>query len=462
MDTRKQDRFWNQLLLLIAKKNVVPVVGEDMLFLTEQSKINMYGELALRYAKYAELDQPKNRANDLSSTVRSHPEFRGNPYDVYQEVGEEYELWDPPIPVALCELAKIRHFSLFVSTTFDNLLERAINKERFGGKRLTIVLTYSPKTIPTDTQVSQALNSGKPVIFQLFGNLKNPLQFALTEGDKVEYMHALQSTEYCPKRMLAELQEKPLLLLGNNFPDWLARSFLRMTRKTPLDHRDVPKQYFADSVATENVHLKSFLKSFTTNTEVVDGSNPIQFTQELTTKWLEKYPDDEKMITKHASLNLDNKPMPPNAVFISYCSQDSDQAALIKQALENAGISVWMDRDQLRAGDKYERKIERYINTCSLFIPLISPISNSRVEGFFRQEWSWALRRLPTFTGSSRQFILPVALGNINPYTAKIPDAFKSFQFFKLSDDTPDNLFVGTVKSVYDEILAVQSLGEAI
>jgi hypothetical protein len=437
--------------MLIAKENVVPVVGEDLLFYSDESKNNVYSELADRYADYNDLKLLNNQCKDLSSTVRSHPEFKENPYDIYQDIGEIFEDWDPEIPNSLIQLAKIKHFNLFVSTSFDNLLEKAINQERFNGKKLTKVLSYSPKGIPSDRQVTEALASGDPVIFQLFGNYKNPLQFALTEGDKVEYMHALQSSEYSPKRMLAELQERPLLLLGNKFPDWLARSFLRMTRKTPLDHKDVPKQYFADTVAPGNTDLKSFLRSFTTNTEFVEKQGgPIQFIHDLSVKWQDKFLKQSTELLEPINNNDDyNKPMPKNAVFISYCSEDGKEAIALSKELKAANIEVWMDIEQLRAGDKYERKIERYINTCSVFIPMISTTSELRTEGFFRREWNWALNRLPSFTGAGRQFILPIALGNIDPYSAKVPVAFKECQFYKHPADGSFLEFIKRVELIY-------------
>ena len=164
---------------------------------------------------------------------------------MYQELGQELEAWNPPIPEPLRALARIRHFNLFVSTTFDNLLERAINEERFGGQARTEVVAYSPKHVPDDTHLASVLASGRVVVFQMFGHFGSPLQYALTDGDRVEYMHALQSAEYRPKRLLSELSERPLLFIGNSFPDWLTRMFLRMVRKTALDNRDIPKQYLS-------------------------------------------------------------------------------------------------------------------------------------------------------------------------------------------------------------------------
>lgn len=452
---RKEERFWNQLLGIISQKNVVPVIGEGLLNLSEGK---IYEGLAKRYADYCGIELDDNAAQCLSTVARSHPEFRDNPHDIYHEIGEEYSDWNPDIPQSLLDLAAVKHFNLFVSTTFDDLLERALNEVRFDGKKLTKVISYSPKRIPTDEEISSALSSNYPVIFQLFGNYNNPLQFALTEGDVVEYMHALQSKEYCPRRILNELYDRPLLLIGNQFPDWLSRMFLRMVRKTSLDHRDIPKQYFIDTTANDDAELKFFLQRFTTNTELIQNMEPSEFAQKIKERWEEKYGNEEITVTSPVPKTA--QPMKKNAIFISYCASKSDgtisedyKAALaLKEKLEDVGVDVWFDKDQLLGGDDYERKIERYINTCSIFMPIISETTNSRNNGFFRKEWGMALKRLPNFTGSDRQFIFPVSMGELDYYNAMIPDEFKRFQFSVIEENEPSEKLINRIKTIYDEI----------
>lgn len=457
MESRRQDRFWNQLIAIINKGNVVPIVGEDLLRLPDEQYF--YTSLAKRYAKYSNIEFPPGEPVSLSSIVRSHPDFRDNPHDIYQEVGEEYDYWNPDIPPSLLELAKITKFNLFVSTTFDNLLEKAINQIRFNGAERTVVIPYSPKNIPRDSLFDEALASERPVIIQLFGHYKNPLQFALTEGDKVEYMHALQSMEYCPKRIFNELHERPLLMLGNKFPDWLSRSFLRMTRRTALDDRNVPKQIFADTEINEDPILKFFLQRFTTNTELIENLDPIQFTIELASKW-QSGSVDSFTDTLQLSENQLSKPMPRNSVFISYSasnpdgsvSKDTKLAIKLKNALEDVGVVAWLDVDQLQGGDEYERKIKQYINTCSIFIPIVSATTNARMDAFFRNEWSWAIKRLEKFTGANRQFLMPIGFGDIDPYTALVPEEFSRYQYMMLDEEGPDVNAISRIKAVYESI----------
>ena len=52
-----------------------------------------------------------------------------------------------PPPPRLLDLARIKHFDLFVSITFDSLLADAINTVRFGGNARTEEIAYSPNDV---------------------------------------------------------------------------------------------------------------------------------------------------------------------------------------------------------------------------------------------------------------------------------------------------------------------------
>lgn len=457
---RKRERFWNQLLDLIGAGDVVPVVGEEVLQLPAESGMAiLYRELAKRFADSCEITMEEQLKGNLSATVRRHPDFRDNPHDVYHDLIAEYEEWKVPIPEPLRALARIRHLNLFVSTTFDDLLERALNEERFGGARRTEVIAYSPKKVPTEAQIADQLSSGRPVVFQCFGNYKTPLQFALTEGDMVEYIHALQTAEYRPNRIFSELYERPLLLLGNSFPDWLTRMFLRMTRKNALDYREIPKQYLADGNLRNDSLLCFFLRNFTTNTELIEDLGPVPFVCELSAKWLERFGKEE---IAPPTWRTEPKPMPKNAVFISYCrtdasgapSRDQKAAIAIRDALEARNIDVWFDQRALEAGNDYESKIRRYIKTCSVFMPLVSETTEARREGYFRKEWEWAVDRLSYFTGSGHELVIPVVLDKVGFSNARVPEAFKPFQYVRFVDDSPPADLLAKVERLYRAVQA--------
>ena len=64
---RKRTRFWNQLLDLIAKGDVVPIVGEELLQLPgEPPGTTLYQALAKRYADLCGIELEEQWRGNLS------------------------------------------------------------------------------------------------------------------------------------------------------------------------------------------------------------------------------------------------------------------------------------------------------------------------------------------------------------------------------------------------------------
>ena len=225
-----------------------------------------------------------------------------------------------------------------------------------------------------------------------------------------------------------------------------------MSRQKSL-HQGEAKQYISES--KNDPQLRFFLRNFTINTEVIDALGPAQFVLELAERWQERFGQQEAKPV--SAMPADGRPMAQNAVFISYCRTDStgavsrDQDIAIRDALVARDVDVWLDQRALEGGDDYSKKIRRYINTCSVFLPLISQTTESRPDGFFRMEWGWALERLPHFTGSDRQFLFPVLLDNVDPVQAKIPDEFKRIQITKMLSETPDTELLDRLQTLYQK-----------
>jgi hypothetical protein len=59
-------------------------------------------------------------------------------------------------------------------------------------------------------------------------------------------------------------------------------------------------------------------------------------------------------------------------VFISYRRQDAEAADKLSELCEQAGLQPWMDRRDLQVGDNWREKIEQAIQSCEIFLLLIS------------------------------------------------------------------------------------------
>jgi TolB-like protein/Flp pilus assembly protein TadD len=132
-------------------------------------------------------------------------------------------------------------------------------------------------------------------------------------------------------------------------------------------------------------------------------------------------------------------PAAAQAVFISYASQDAEVAGRIANALRAGGIEVWLDQTELRGGDAWDQKIRREIQTCALFIPVISTNTVARHEGYFRLEWDLADQR-SHMIARNRAFILPVCVDSTSESAADTPESFRRVQWTRLpaGDTGPD------------------------
>jgi TolB-like protein/Tfp pilus assembly protein PilF len=145
------------------------------------------------------------------------------------------------------------------------------------------------------------------------------------------------------------------------------------------------------------------------------------------------------------------------AVFLSYASQDADAAKRICDALRAAGVEVWFDQSELVGGDQWDAKIRGQINSCALFVPLVSANTQARLEGYFRIEWKLAARRTHAMA-TAKAFLLPVVIDDTQDSAAHVPDEFREVQWTRMKGgETPSafatrvkNLLGGTVAGVAD------------
>ena len=224
---------WSTLIGLVAERKIVPVIGQDLLQVaTPLGEMPLYRFIALRVAEALEIDPPApDTPTPLHAVATMYLEKGGGWQDIYSTVNEVTDGAVSSIepPAALLDLAAIEPFSLFVTTTFDPLLERALNRVRYGGKDDTRVIAFTPtqtKDLPDRTY-----DSSTACVFHLFGRSSTSPDYAVTEEDILEFMNLLQSDVKRPQNLFRELAQRDLLIIGNSFSDWVGRFFIRVTRQ---------------------------------------------------------------------------------------------------------------------------------------------------------------------------------------------------------------------------------------
>jgi hypothetical protein len=433
--TTLDEDAWEDLLSFIEERRVIPIVGPELLQVqTERGPRLLLDWAAEKLAARLSVDTSAlPQRYTLNDVVCWFLAARGRREEAYVRLRSI--LKDAPFepPQALRQLAAISDFDLFVTTTCDSLLERAINLERFGGSPATEVLSYAPNRV-TDLPAARD-QLPRPVVYHLFGRVSASPTYVISDEDLLEFICALQNENLAPERLFHELEHNHLLLIGSSFTNWLARLFLRMAKRHRLsDPREVG-EVLADGHILEDDPLVGFLQQVSVRTRIYTGAE--RFVEELHDRWQKR---QKASATAASSSGVFQSParflppardMPDNAVFISYAREDLPAVQQIKAGLEASGITTWFDIDRLEVGDDYDRKIQRNISRCSYFIPVISATTQQRHEGYFRREWSYALDRARNMAEGAL-FILPVSLDATTAAEALVPDRFKALHFTQL------------------------------
>jgi len=401
---------WKRLLRQIRQGFVVPVIGSQFLG-SEPGQPSFQQAVAsallAAYGLPAEAESLPEFLPVSHVVTRLCRQHGATLQDLYTDVHDAIEivsarLADHP-PEAMRQLAEITDFRLFVQTMPDDLLARCL-------RRRTAVreIVHAPK-LPTadwhDLPPEWATQAGQVNLMYLFGKSNAAPVYAIHEEDILEYAHNIITRgSQVPVNFIAALQERSLLLLGCNFPDWLGRFFLRVTNTSRLSEKS--KREWMVEAPGRNDGLVSFLRSYSADTELLVEAPPAEFVAELHRRWLADQPAAGPAPPAGAPT-----PPPQALFFISYSrGTDLARADALCRALREVGVSdgeIWLDRQDIEPGENFRHQILDGIQGCRYFLPLLSSATNGRDEGFVFREWRAANDRAQDM---NRPFIIPLVI----------------------------------------------------
>ncbi|MFZ1217783.1 MAG: toll/interleukin-1 receptor domain-containing protein [Chthoniobacterales bacterium] len=436
---------WSKLLQAIAKGVVVPIIGRDLLRIEIEGQSRLlYEYLAQRLARELEVEEcgPCSSIDQVvaaylnASRRNSRDDVNVKTFEILAEVQGQVE-----VPEPLRKLAAIEPLRLFVSTTVDSFLAKAL------GTPADHVFAYAPNSALCDIPRDYA-RSPHRVVFQLFGRISGIPDSALVDEETLEFIWKLHEESMSGRlaNLFDELRTKRLLLIGNAHPDWLARFFVRLSRRDRLYSGNEAREFVADGVVVSDAHLRDFLENFSPQTKSFGVASPIEFVDQLAEKWdafTEKKPAASEV---HASFSTSKPP----AVFVSYASQDVESVERLQNSLGSAGLDVWFDKGRLGSGDPWWPVIEQNIASCDVFVPVISANTNKRDEGIFIREWNRALERLRDMDRATARLIHPVIIDE-TPESAVSFSGFREFHYTRAAGGEPKPEFVKALTDIVRE-----------
>jgi TIR domain/SIR2-like domain len=418
--TELNDAFWDEVLRRIGESEVVPLVGPGAVTFGLGDEL-LYPWLAQRLP--AELDPPlmfKDAPRDLQEIVDAQRKKGQRVERIYKRLYKIVEDPDLRPGTTLAALAAIEGFQLFISTTFDPLLPRAVESVSPGGKPEERWGASSLRGACPDLPLELA-NMQRPeqrYVYQILGRAQPYRDFVVWDDDMFQFLLRLDKQLPLLPKLSEALQKSHFLVLGLSFADWLLRFFVQVVKHQPLSELAGSELFVFERLdAAERDKVVVYFSRLTEKIHVFP-TDPIEFISELHRRWRNKHPapagDPYLMKKAHRE-----KHRAQGCIFVSYASPDLEIARYVVSRLQKAGCLVWFDKEQLQLGEDWEEELRKAVEErCGLFLSIISDHTGARLEGYNIFERKLAARRREKLADNAI-FYLPLRIDEGEPL---IPD----------------------------------------
>lgn len=429
------EKKWEALLNEIDKGNVIPVIGPDMLVEprvnASNGKVeNFHQQLISCIASQANLrNSPRTFSqlvydNDFRHVVQGHPEeIYSLIYQILDNLEYIEDIDDSPSQL-LVDLLSTKKFPFVITTSFCPIVE-SVMKRVWGDVKVLNFNNNPQDSLPEKGgDIATGDDITRPTVYYMFGKYCNSTdrRFVVTDSDMMTFCSSWIKGYGIPKRLVESLKKKYLLILGNNYSDWLFR-FVWYGLRTSTN---VMK---SDVVVSENA--EESLKQFMGQLETFYQENPAEVIRRIKND-IEKRSQDISL----SSIGY------VNDVFISYSRKDEDIALNLYNSLVDRGLKVWFDNESIPKGKDWEKEIELGIRQSRLFVPILS--KNVEQESFVPHEYrsEWKIASMLSEKMGERAFIVPFAQKTFdfyNPMT-KVPKEFsrKNATWYSYEDDVEE------------------------
>jgi hypothetical protein len=297
-------------------------------------------------------------------------------------------------------------FRLCVSASPDSLMLAAFKEATKAPQK-----GYYNFKQATDARLSSP-SSAMPLVYYLFGYHEDAGSLVLTEGDLVEFLVSIvRGAPPVPDQVRSILADPAasFLFLGFGFQNWYLRVLLQVLNV--YGHRSKAIA-FEDAQFFDHPEREQAV-GFFSGDRLIDF-RPLRwdvFARSLRETFEAVVP---RKLPESTLIPQSPSSSAPRA-FVSYASEDRTAVEALAQEIETQGIRVWQDKQDLRAGDDWNRVLLDVIaRRVDYVIVVQTPAMTTRIEGVFHREIEAALQRqgeMGEFEGQKLRFLIPVKLG---------------------------------------------------
>lgn len=425
---------WVQFLDEIDEGDVIPVIGPDLLVnpkiikLEDNSELkeNLHQQLISYIASQTNVQSSPRTFSQLvydesyKKMVRGENKIYNLIHQILSNIDQIEDIDHKPSQL-LMDLLRTKKFPFVITTSFTPIVENAM-REIWGKVN---VLNFN-----NDPQGSSQENGGdikgpndmkRPTVYYMFGkycNNSKDTRFVVTDSDMMKFCSSWIKGVGVPKNLTESMKKKYLLILGNNYSDWLFRFIWYGLRPTTNDMK-------SDVIVNDSA--EDSFKQFLERLETFFQEDPAEVIKRI------------KEEIEARALTMTLKSYYDTDVFISYSHTDKSIAKKLCDKLTNSGLKVWFDDYSIKKAVDWESSIEVGLKRTRLFIPILSNNieQESMIPHEYRTEWNIAAELSSKMGG--RTFIVPFVeygFDFYNPLT-KLPKEFskKNATWFSNEND---------------------------
>jgi hypothetical protein len=408
-DHLMNDTEWSDLIDRIEDHDVVPVLGRALSRVPGPDGVptKLYDDLLRQ--KIMELNSGGGPPN---ASITSYEEL----FAAQQALGEadidfhkglarqigRYQTLSKPFE----DLAAISDFRLFLSTAPDNALSEVLERSRGSVDTRTFdgtALVDLPRNFRTNPRTC---------VYKLLGGVETSPNWGLVGDDLLRMLFALCDTRTKPTELLRYVEDKHILAIGCQVPDWFGRFFVHWMRSGPL-RKSRASQHLVDDDSDIDALFRKYIGQFGKKAVVV-GSQPVEFAAELRRRWTDRQ-KIRKRPPPSATPNGDSRPGTSESlegkVFISYVGSDRPWAKEIADHLTNKSVDVFYDKDSIPDGAHWPSFLDKALDKCMAFFILISQEAMQRDESVAFSEWRSIVKRSNQRLNRN-EFVYPILIND--------------------------------------------------
>jgi hypothetical protein len=273
--------------------------------------------------------------------------------------------------------------------------------------------------------VQSVKDMAKPTVFYLFGKFSEEKnRYVVTDVDMMEFCKSWLSGLKTPRVLTEAIKQRYLLVLGNNYSDWLFRFICYMLRDSAKDLR-------SSLMVNQHMDTNAPLLQFLNRLETFVQTDAEFVVKEIEQRILARERSDQTTALREQEYKTD--------VFLSYSRSDETVVRRLYEELSGRGLRVWYDRNDIKEADNWRQAIVGGIRGSRIFVPVLTTnIENEIMDVHeYRAEWKEAASVAGKMGG--RTFIVPLAEKGFdfyNPFT-EVPEEFmeRNATWFDLASD---------------------------